>query len=251
MTPPRGVPTVGQPAGYYGKLPARADFLGRRLTRSTVEHWDHWLQQCLARSQVVLGAAWEDRYLTAPAWRFALPGRVCGDSALIGVVVPSVDAVGRCFPLLVAQEMPETTDTGAIATGAFGWFEAVETLALDALDGGFDLAMLDRPLPSIAPAPPSGPFGTGVVYPVGLWIGLPMVSALGAVLRGTAGIGPRPALWWTKGGGGFRPAVAITAGLVAPNGFAALLDGAWDRHGWHGVADTEAVDPEEAWDRDA
>jgi type VI secretion system protein ImpM len=253
MTLSRGV-RGSQPAGYYGKLPARADFVNRRLARRTVQRWDNWLQQCLARSQSALGAAWEDCYLTAPAWRFALPARICGDSALIGVLVPSVDAVGRCFPLLLAQELPETTDATTIAAGASAWFEAAERLALEALDGAFDLATLDRPLPALSPSlPPMGqPLlgGAAASYPVGLWIGLPMLSALGAVLRTTAGVGPRPALWWTAGGEEFGPAVAISTGLVAPTGFAALLDGAWARHGWRGAPDPAPGDPEPAWDRD-
>ncbi len=93
------------PAGCYGKLPARADFIARRLARTTVEPWDRWMQACLAHSQQVLAAAWQDHYLTAPPWRLVLPAGACGPTALIGVLVPSVDAVGRCFPFLIAQEL--------------------------------------------------------------------------------------------------------------------------------------------------
>lgn len=250
MTVSRGA-FGGRPAGYYGKLPARADFVGRRLARTVIECWDNWLQQCLARSQTTLAAAWEGRYLTAPVWRFALPARVCGDSALIGVLVSSVDAVGRCFPLLLAQELPEAANTAAIATAAAGWFEAAETLALDALDSGFDLCALDQPLPAVPSMPRHVSHGAAARYSVGLWIGLPMLSALGAVLRGTSGLGPRPALWWTAGGGGFRPGVAITAGLIAPAGFAALLDDAWTRHGWHGAPDPVCSGSEPDWDRES
>jgi type VI secretion system protein ImpM len=251
MTPPRGA-FAGQPTGYYGKLPARADFVGRRLARPMIECWDSWLQQCLARSQAVLTASWQSLYLTAPAWRFVLPAGTCGASTLIGVVVPSADAVGRCFPLLLAQELPETADTVAIATGAASWFDAIESLALDALDGAFDLAALDRKLPALAyPSLPHGANEPATAYPIGLWVGLPMLSALGAVLCKTAGIGTRSALWWTGGGGGFLPCVAVTTGLVAPAGFAALLDGAWARHGWNGAPDPAATDAEQAWDRDA
>src|SRR5262245_12297092 len=113
-----------RPTGYYGKLPARADFVGRRLARPMIERWDRWLQQCLAHSQATLAAEWEGSYLSAPVWRLALPARVCGDSALIGVLVSSVDAVGRCFPLLLAQELAEEANTAWIATAAQGWYEA-------------------------------------------------------------------------------------------------------------------------------
>lgn len=240
-----------QPVGCFGKLPARADFIGRRLSRSAVECWDAWLQQCLAHSQAVLLAAWPDRYLTAPVWRFALPAGVCGDSALAGVLVPSADAVGRCFPLLLAAELPAATDTVAVAAGAASWFEAVEALALEALDVAFELAALDRLLPGLeCPHLPRNAGDRAGLEPIGRWIALPMLSALGSVLRETAGIGARPALWWTGGGAGFRPGVAVTAGLVAPAGFAALLDGDWERHGWCGALDAAAADSGPAWDRD-
>jgi type VI secretion system protein ImpM len=242
----------GMPVGYYGKLPARADFVSRRLGRFMIERWDNWLQQCLPRSEAALGLAWESRYLTAPAWRFALPARVCGENALIGVMVPSADSVGRCFPLLVAQELPVTVDPVTAAVSATAWFEAAETLALDALDGGFDLTGLDRTLPIMGlPVASQAPRGPATAYPVGMWIGLPMLSALGAIVRKAVGIGPRSALWWTSGGGSFPPSVAVTSGLIPPAGFAALLDGAWARHGWHGAPEEAPDDPEPAWDREA
>ncbi|HUB50006.1 MAG TPA: type VI secretion system-associated protein TagF [Acetobacteraceae bacterium] len=242
----------GQPVGYFGKLPARADFIGRRLSRSTVECWDSWLQQCLARSQAALLATWTDRYLTAPVWRFVLPGGVFGDNGLAGVLVPSGDAVGRCFPLLLALELPAAADTVAVAAGGAAWFEAVETLALEALDEVFELAALDRALPGLeCPHLPHAARGTAILNPISRWIPLPMLSALGAVLRETAGIGARPALWWTGGGAGFRPGVAVTAGMMAPARFAALLDGAWARHGWRGGPGTAVADGEPAWDRDS
>jgi type VI secretion system protein ImpM len=242
---------AAQPIGYYGKLPARADFVGQRLAPSTVACWDRWLQQCLARSQAALGASWPDRYLTAPIWRFALPAGSCGDRALAGVLTPSTDAVGRCFPLLLSVELPATVDTVAIATGAASWFEAVEALALDALDRRFELIALDRSLPSLeCPLLAHGRRGTLMPDPIGMWIGLPMLSALGAALGETAGIGPSSALWWTVGGGGFLPGVAVTTGLMAPSGFAALLDGAWAKHGWRDASDPAPAGTGLCWDRD-
>jgi type VI secretion system protein ImpM len=241
----------GRPVGYFGKLPVRADFVGRRLSRSTIECWDAWLQQCLASSQAALPATWTDHYLTAPVWRFALPAGICGDSALAGVLVPSADAVGRCFPLLLALELPAAADTVAVAAGAAVWFEAVETLALEALDEAFELAALDRPLPGLdCPHSPHNAHGTAMADPIGRWIPLPTLSMLGAVLRETAGLGAHPALWWTGGGAEFPPGVAITTGLMSPARFAALLDGAWARHGWRDTPDTAAADREPVWDRD-
>src|SRR5882724_4478562 len=91
-------------AGFYGKLPCKGDFLQRRVTQEFVDTWDAWLQQCLLTSRQSLQERWLDAYLTSPVWRFALAEGVCGSGAYVGVMVPSVDRVGRYFPLtLVAQ----------------------------------------------------------------------------------------------------------------------------------------------------
>ena len=37
--------------GFYGKLPARGDFIGRRLGRPFIEAWDGWLQQAVLASR--------------------------------------------------------------------------------------------------------------------------------------------------------------------------------------------------------
>jgi type VI secretion system protein ImpM len=237
-------------AAYYGKLPARADFISRRLPRATIEAWDGWLQAGLSRSQKALGAAWQDHYLTMPVWRFALPAGICGPATLAGVLVPSVDAVGRFFPLLIAQEMPATADPIGIATDAAPWFDAAEGRALAALEANFDLAELDRPLPAMVAGTSEFARDPAASHPVGAWIKLPALAALPMVLRQAADLGPCPALWWTSGGTAFQPGLAVTAGLVAPYGFAALLDGDWVRHGWH-ISGGEVLPKADLdWDRD-
>lgn len=241
------------PPSCYGKLPARADFITRRLPRATLQAWDPWLQACLEQSRQTLGAAWQDLFLTAPPWRLALPPGTCGRGALIGVMVPSVDAVGRCFPFLVAQEMPAAADPVGLALAAGRWFEAAETLALRALDDGFDLAPLDLPLPSVpVPAAPARRGTTAARPDVGCWTELDGPASLAPALARTA-LPDRPAsLWWTGGGARFPATLAVTAGMVAPRGFAALLDGDAARHGWSRTAAAPAshtADP--AWDRDA
>ncbi|HET6307749.1 MAG TPA: type VI secretion system-associated protein TagF [Rhodopila sp.] len=243
---------TSRPPGCYGKLPARADFVGRRLAGAAVACWDAWTQTCLVASQAALGVAWQSRYLTAPVWRFALPAHACGPAGLVGVFVASADQVGRCFPFLLAQELPEMVSPVAIAVTAGAWFEAAETLVLKALDRCFDLAVLDRPMPAIIrPDPIDLPGGSAIGHAMGRWMELPMLSALNATLRATDGIGRQSALWWTTGGGGFQPGVAITKGLIPPLGFAALLDGAWERHGWGCATASTTTDGGSAWDRES
>ena len=58
-------------AGFYGKVPALGDFVGRGLPASFVDPFDLWLRAGLAASRARLGESWRDRYLTSPLWRFA------------------------------------------------------------------------------------------------------------------------------------------------------------------------------------
>ena len=50
------------------------------------------------RSRDALGEGWLETYLTAPVWRFALAAGCCGPAAA-GIWLPSVDRVGRYYPL--------------------------------------------------------------------------------------------------------------------------------------------------------
>ena len=70
--------------GLYGKLPARGDFVRRRLPLAFVEPWDGWLQEAIVASRRALGERWLDVYLTSPMWRFALSAGLCGEPAAAG-----------------------------------------------------------------------------------------------------------------------------------------------------------------------
>jgi type VI secretion system protein ImpM len=165
-------------------------------------------------------------------------------------MVPSVDAVGRCFPFLVARELPIATDPVNVATDGHAWFEAAEELALDALGDAFDLAAFDRSLPPVVAGTAGVPAQTrSRPNPVGRWIDLPTLADLSRVLRDVPPPWDRPALWWTGGGAEFQSAVAITAGLIAPRGFTALLDRNATQHGWE-AASSPAEETVLAWDRD-
>ena len=85
--------------GLFGKLPSHGDFLRRRVSDAYVDAWDAWLRECLAESRAALGERWLDVYLTSPAWRFVCAPGACGPAPVMGLMVPSVDRVGRFFPL--------------------------------------------------------------------------------------------------------------------------------------------------------
>ena len=91
--------------GFYGKLPSHGDFVRRRISDAFVDAWDGWLRQCLPASRTTFGSRWLEIYLTSPAWRFACAAGACGPAPVIGLMAPSVDQVGRYFPLTIVTEL--------------------------------------------------------------------------------------------------------------------------------------------------
>ncbi len=127
--------------GFFGKLPARGDFVSRRLRRDFLDPWDRWLQTAMATSREQLRENWLSRYLTSPLWRFALSPGVCGEQAYTGVLMPSVDRVGRYYPMAIALALETAPDPlGLIQTN---WFEETERVALSGLDEDIPLEAFD------------------------------------------------------------------------------------------------------------
>ena len=139
------VTTPPTAAGFFGKLPSHGDFVARRLPAAFTDPWDAWLRAGLADSRAQLGEAWLPVYLNSPIWRFVLGAGVCGPQAWGGVMMPSVDRVGRYFPFTIAAGL----DDGA--TPAAAWYAALEALALPALGEGFSLPGFDAALQQLAP----------------------------------------------------------------------------------------------------
>lgn len=135
-------------AGWYGKMPSLGDFAHRRLSLGFISTWDAWLQSSLAASRSRLGDNWLETYLTSPIWRFALMPGVCGENAWTGLLMPSVDKVGRHFPLTLALELalhPPLDPLSAILD-AEAWHQGLEKIALSALDIEFSPDDFERHL---------------------------------------------------------------------------------------------------------
>jgi type VI secretion system protein ImpM len=139
-------------AGWYGKLPSLGDFAARRLSDAFVAPWDAWLAQRVAETQHALGADWLELYLTCPVWRFfAMPGAIAPTlaSCWTGVVMASVDRVGRHFPLTIAAALPCAPSTGAEVAALWQWLSAIEGVALVALDFDHSIERLDEQLAAL------------------------------------------------------------------------------------------------------
>jgi type VI secretion system protein ImpM len=132
--------------GWFGKLPNVGDFVSRRLSNGFIQEWDRWLEQGLAMARAELGAAWLAGYLVAPIRRFWLAPGVLGKPGWAGLMMPSVDHVGRHFPLTIVQPM----ETLAAALAARDWFRSVDMLARQVLDVNFTIDDLEQGLSHIA-----------------------------------------------------------------------------------------------------
>jgi type VI secretion system ImpM family protein len=75
------------------------DFFRLGVAGDFVPPWDAWLQGTLVAAEQALGGRFEGCYMSAPIWRFALPPGVAGQQGVVGVMMPSIDRVGRRFPL--------------------------------------------------------------------------------------------------------------------------------------------------------
>lgn len=110
----------------WGKLPAHGDFVARGLIFSQRESLDLWLSDELQAAREALGEDFERRYDEAPPWRF-----VCReDGGMAGAMAPSIDSVGRRYPLLVGR-------AGLSGMLADDLAEACEEAVYQALEAGW------------------------------------------------------------------------------------------------------------------
>ncbi len=166
-------PTAGA-IGLFGKLPARGDFVRLGLPGDFVAAWDGWLQQVIAASRARMGEDWLPAFLEAPVWRFALAPGLCGAAAASGLWLPSVDRVGRYFPLTFAAMLP---------VAAPAWLDACEAAGRAALEQD---ATPEEVLHRLPPAAPDD----AAAAPAGsLWwsAGGPRVTARRLALPGLPG----------------------------------------------------------------
>lgn len=119
--------------GAYGKIPSLGDFFRLSLPQTFIEPWDAFLQASLVSGRSAKAEAWTECYMTAPIWRFALAAGVAGPQAIVGVLMPSVDRVGRQFPLTLAATSTFDSPLRPIISEA-PLLTALEDVALDALD---------------------------------------------------------------------------------------------------------------------
>ncbi|VTZ27576.1 Type VI secretion-associated protein, BMA_A0400 family [Methylocella tundrae] len=198
--------------GLYGKLPCKRDFIAISTPRAFLRVWEPWLEAGLkeGREQGAAGD-WTAIFNSAPIWRFWLGPALCGE-AFTGALMPSVDALGRMFPLTLtgaasgadALEPPDVAPRDQ-------WFAEVEDLLLDALDPDAAFETLVERLAALgaARAPPHEN----------------ALARLFAAMRRE-----QPALpaetatfWWTVGGADCPPLALMREAMPTPATFADMM----------------------------
>jgi type VI secretion system protein ImpM len=223
---------TAEPLSVYGKLPARGDFVARRLRRSFIDVWDEWLQEALLASQAELGEKWLELYLVSPVWRFALGTGCCGPATICGILMPSVDSVGRYFPLMLGREMvPGIELTGLVACST-DWYQIVVDRALSTLEPSFQMDALEQPMPFELAAPFAPSAATSPLSPPGRHMPLDPSGGFSELCRTLGPLPQQRTIWWTSGSEHVEPCLVISPGMPAPAAFASLLDGKWEERGW-------------------
>lgn len=218
--------------GFFGKVASHGDFVMRALPSVLVQAWDEWMQQAIHASRDQLGADWLPLYLTSPIWRFAVAAGVLGPDAWAGVMMPSVDRVGRHFPLMIAAPVASSTPLTALVAHGIDWYDALEDFARSTLAADFVLERLEPMLAALAPITA----GASVACEAGA-AGWRMASGARDELP------PRLAdvllqghsLWWTEGAPAVEASILACRGMPEPQAFASMLDGRWRERGW-GIA---------------
>ncbi len=117
--------------GVFGKIPKRGDFVSIGLPRSFTDAFVVWVRQGL--EQAKQKDEWQGIYFSSPIWQFSTAKNFWDTQSWTGLIMPSVDSVGRNFPLVIASS---TSSVNA------HWLAQAQTIALQALaveDFKFDI----------------------------------------------------------------------------------------------------------------
>ena len=224
------------PCGLFGKLPAKRDFVAVEAPSGFLTVYEKWLQGGLTASRLALGGGWQQAFLNAPIWRFWLGAAHCGRT-VAGAFMPSVDGVGRYFPLTIfAAAGPGAAFPPPELDPQDAWYAAVEDALLQALepDATYEavcgiVAGLPLPGDALLGAPPAdmARLSDGTIVSAFTGAGFPeRLSTLR--IEDHARAYAHGSCFWTAGGGNFEPLALIGQALPDPYLFAGMLTGRFD-----------------------
>lgn len=229
--------------GYFGKIPSKGDFLTQLLPRNFTDPWDAWLREVLAHGKSVLGDNWMEYYLTAPLYHYALSSGVCGNQNWLGVMMPSVDSVGRYFPMTICKSFSSSSNPLDLIESEKKWLENAEKLLLFCLDENFSRAELDHQLSQLQVEdsdettitlkkatmnrfedsawnfPVHEKENVSVIYPE-------LVNSMLSTFYTSYSV------WRTQGSDNLPPSFMVSEGLPPYKSVTAFIDGQWNKWGW-------------------
>ncbi|SIQ96029.1 type VI secretion system-associated protein TagF [Marinobacterium stanieri] len=131
----------GVEIGIYGKLPAHGDFVSLHTNAELTAGLYDWCNDVIYASRTKMGEVpWLKAYLVSPAWRFCMLVPDQPAQATAGVMLPSVDAAGRYFPLfLLFQLDAERVPTAWLFKEAEPLLTALEQSGIEALQRQLDV----------------------------------------------------------------------------------------------------------------
>lgn len=238
--------------GVYGKIPAHGDFIHQNLPQHFLDSWDHWMQQSILASQDSLENAWLEYFLISPVWRFVLPVNAIDDQVWAGITLPSVDKVGRYYPLTLVAPVSASVGVCEFITYAKSWFESLESTAITVLENGLDIDDLMVELQSGVSFPrienehihdlkfqhrlqhviPLRPFVQSSSEN-SMWGVMPQLCD--ALIRSH---GINFSVWWTEGGEHVESAMLLADKLPRPTSYTAMLNGQWQNWHWPSLLNT-------------
>jgi type VI secretion system protein ImpM len=242
--------------GYYGKIPNKGDFISKNLPRSFTEPWHRWAKEAMACSRDQLKQTWEECYLTTPLYQYILSPGICGSTLWIGVMMPSVDKVGRYYPMTLCRSVSSLANPFTLFEKHQLWFRQSERLLLSCLDDDFSLHHFDAALSQCTENEAMSKNNenenmnqdsntitmqqfTLHNYADSAWQ-MPMVNnntqnglypmllnSMASTFLGAY------SLWRTQGSAVISPSMVMSEGLPPYNSVAAFMDGNWQKWGWN------------------
>jgi type VI secretion system protein ImpM len=218
--------------GLFGKLGAKRDFIALATPRGFLEIWEPWVQACMSASRHQLGEGWQNAFLTAPVWRFWLGADICGHTVL-GAIMPSIDGVGRYFPLtLIAAADPSYSIPPPDHNAQDAWFVVTEEFLLSTLDQARSFEEVTTALDALAPPLSERSLqGTKEIRALGentvgiITAGKTFQDSLSLLRRSNHQSMAAATFWWTEGGGSFPPTALCSRGMPDPFRYSDMLTG--------------------------
>jgi len=216
--------------GYYGKLPTYGDFIQKRLPQDFINVWHQWLQTGMLAAREREPENWLSYYLNCPTWCFVLSAGVCGEQAVAGVTIPSVDRVGRYFNFTLACMLPHGAEPASFAALNPPWFTSLRDLALAALDEEMEQPAIESEISTqgleLDYQPPSSlrfentAEQMSVVYPESTSISVQLPGLLHNMILNERN---RYGLWWHNGSSQVSSQSLICTGMPSSSAYLNLL----------------------------